>query len=106
MIDLPKIETNKIAFKLTSKAEKLVKKGHPWVFDQSITKQSSEGKSGDLAILFDNRKNKFMACGFYDPHSPIRIKILQANKPANIKKWAQKIKLSSKSMYLCKICMF
>ena len=84
MIDLPKIETNKIAFKLTSKAEKLVKKGHPWVFDQSITKQSSEGKSGDLAILFDNRKNKFMACGFYDPHSPIRIKILQANKPANI----------------------
>ena len=84
MIDLPKIETNKIAFKLTQKAEVLVKKGHPWVFDQSITKQSVDGKSGDLAILFDNRKNKFMACGFYAPSSPIRIKILQANKPANI----------------------
>lgn len=84
MIKLPYIETNKIAFKLNAKAEKLVKKGHPWVFDQSITKQSIEGKSGDLAILFDNRKNKFMACGFYDPSSPIRIKILQANKPANI----------------------
>jgi 23S rRNA (cytosine1962-C5)-methyltransferase len=84
MIELPKIETRKIAFKLTQKAEVLVKKGHPWVFDQSITKQSVEGKSGDLAILFDNRKNKFMACGFYDPSSPIRIKILQANKPANI----------------------
>lgn len=84
MIDLPEIETNKIAVKLTPKAEVLVKKGHPWVFDQSITKQNVEGKSGDLVVLFDNRKNKFMACGFYDPSSPIRIKILQANKPANI----------------------
>lgn len=84
MIKLPQIATNKIAFKLTQKAEVLVKKGHPWVFDKSIVKQSADGKSGDLAILFDNRKNKFMACGFYDPSSPIRIKILQANKPANI----------------------
>ena len=84
MIKLPQVATNKIAFKLTQKAEVLVKKGHPWVFDKSIIKQSAEGKSGDLAILFDNRKNKFMACGFYDPSSPIRIKILQANKPANI----------------------
>tara|TARA_B100000809_G_scaffold248886_1_gene279457 strand:+ start:903 stop:2138 length:1236 start_codon:yes stop_codon:yes gene_type:complete len=84
MIDLPQIETDKIAVKLTPKAEVLVKKGHPWVFDKSITKQSIDGKSGDLVIIFDNRKNKFTACGFYDPSSPIRIKILQANKPANI----------------------
>jgi 23S rRNA (cytosine1962-C5)-methyltransferase len=84
MIDLPVIETKKIVIKLNPKAEVLVKKGHPWIFDQSINKQSTEGSSGDLAILFDNRKNKFLAVGFYDPFSPIRIKILQANKPANI----------------------
>jgi len=84
MIQLPNIETDKIAVKLTPKAEVLVKKGHPWVFDKSITKQSIAGKSGDLVIIFDNRKNKFAACGFYDPSSPIRIKILQANKPATI----------------------
>ena len=84
MITLPKIETNKIAIKLNPKAEVLVKKGHPWIFDQSIKKQNAEGNSGDLAILFDNRKNKFLAVGFYDPFSPIRIKILQANKPINI----------------------
>ena len=84
MIELPQIETDKIAVKLTQKAEVLVKKGHPWVFDKSIVKQSIAGKSGDLVIIFDNRKNKFMACGFYDLSSPIRIKILQANKPANI----------------------
>ncbi|MBL4593247.1 MAG: class I SAM-dependent methyltransferase, partial [Flavobacteriales bacterium] len=84
MISLPEIETKKIAIKLTPKAEVLVKKGHPWIFDQSIAKQNTEGNSGDLAILFDNRRNKFLAVGFYDPFSPIRIKILQANKPANI----------------------
>ncbi|WP_298511326.1 class I SAM-dependent rRNA methyltransferase [uncultured Kordia sp.] len=84
MIKLPEISTNKIAIKLKPSAETLVKKGHPWVFDNSIVKQNKEGKSGDLAIIFDNRRNKFLACGFYDPNSPIRIKILQANKPANI----------------------
>ncbi|MEM6722322.1 MAG: class I SAM-dependent rRNA methyltransferase [Bacteroidota bacterium] len=84
MIKLPNIPTQKIAIKLKPSAETLVKKGHPWVFENSIGKQNKEGKSGDLAIIFDNRKNKFLACGFYDPNSPIRIKILQANKPATI----------------------
>lgn len=84
MIELPNIPTSKIAIKLKPSAETLVKKGHPWVFENSIIKQNKEGKTGDLAIIFDNRKNKFLACGFYDPNSPIRIKILQANKPANV----------------------
>ncbi|MEM6685969.1 MAG: class I SAM-dependent rRNA methyltransferase [Bacteroidota bacterium] len=84
MIELPNISTNKIAIKLKPAAETLVKKGHPWVFENSIIKQNKEGKTGDLAIIFDNRKNKFLACGFYDPNSPIRIKILQANQPATI----------------------
>lgn len=86
LIELPNIPTTKIAFKLKSGAETLVKKGHPWVFENSIVKQNKEGNSGDLAVIFDSKKNKFLAVGFYDPNSPIRIKILQANKPANISK--------------------
>lgn len=69
--------SNRIAIKLKPAAERMVKKGHPWVFEASIVKQSKEGQAGDLAIIFDNKKNKFLACGFYDPHSPIRIKLLQ-----------------------------
>jgi len=84
LITFPDIPTHKIAIKLKPSAETLVKKGHPWIFENSIVKQNKEGKSGDLAVIFDNRKNKFLACGFYDPNSPIRIKILQANKPATI----------------------
>jgi 23S rRNA (cytosine1962-C5)-methyltransferase len=84
MIDLPTIETGKIAVKLKPRAETLVRKGHPWVFDQSITRQNREGLPGDIAVIFDHRKDRFLACGFYDPESPIRIKILQANTPATI----------------------
>ena len=84
MIELPVIESKKIAIKLTPKAEVLVKKGHPWIFDKSIVKQNTEGNAGDLVVIFDNRKNQFLAIGLFDPYSPIRIKILQANKPANI----------------------
>lgn len=91
MIELPQIETQKIAIKLRPNAEVLVKKRHPWVFDESITKQNNEGKAGDLAIVFDNRKNKFLAAGLYDPNSPIRIKILQANQPFTFnKEWLTK----------------
>ncbi len=93
MITLPEIKTQKIAIKLKLNAEVLVKKGHPWVFDNSIAKQNKEGNSGDLAVVFDQRKNKFLACGFYDPNSPIRIKILQANtmKPIDKDWFVEKI---------------
>ncbi|MFK7949460.1 MAG: class I SAM-dependent rRNA methyltransferase [Saprospiraceae bacterium] len=74
----------RIAIKVKSSIEKIIRKGHPWLFENGITKVSKEGKAGDLAIIFDNKKNKFLAIGLYDPFSPIRVKILQANKSANI----------------------
>ena len=73
-----------ISIKLKPAAERMVKKGHPWVFDQSIVRQSAEGEAGDLAIIYDQRKNKFLACGLYDPYSPIRIRVLQVHQPATI----------------------
>ncbi len=81
---LPEISVNRLAIKLKPAAERMVKKGHPWVFTDGITKISGEGKSGDLAIIFDNKKNKFLACGFYDPESPIRIKLLVHHQSAKI----------------------
>ncbi len=74
----------RIAVKLKALAERQIKKGHPWVFDQSIKKISSDPQDGDIAIIFDQRKNQFLACGIYDAHSPIRIKILQVHTPAKI----------------------
>ncbi|MEL7427790.1 MAG: class I SAM-dependent rRNA methyltransferase, partial [Bacteroidota bacterium] len=57
----------RLAIRLKPAAERMVRKQHPWVFDASITKQNKEGKAGDLAIVFDQKKNKFLALGLYDP---------------------------------------
>lgn len=83
MILLPEIKTKRLAVKLTPNAEKLVKQGHPWVFEKSIKTIKKEGGTGDLAILFDNRLDKVYGLGLYDPQSPIRIKIL-TSEPATI----------------------
>ena len=81
---LPPLSNRNMAVKVKPAAERAIKQGHPWVFDNAIIKQSVAGQAGDLAIIYDKKKDKFLAIGLYDPDSPIRIKILQANAPAKI----------------------
>ncbi len=90
---VPHLSTKNIAISLKSAAERSIRNGHPWVFDGSILKMSKLPVSGDIAIIFDKKRNKFLAAGLYDTSSPICIKILQFQKPATInKEWfAQKI---------------
>jgi len=71
------LQPKRIAVKLKSAAERKLRKGHPWVFEGSITKESESPSSGDLAIIYDHRSNKLLAIGLYDCESPIRIKIVQ-----------------------------
>lgn len=84
--NLPTFEPKRLAIKLKPAGEKAVKQGHPWVFDESIRKQSRAGQAGDLAVIFDQRRNSFLAVGLWDPFSPIRIKVLQVHKSATINK--------------------
>lgn len=77
---------NKIAFKVKKASEKAILQGHPWVYESSIEKQNKEGEVGDIAIIFNQRKNQFMAIGLYDPDSVIRIKILHKGKGTSIDK--------------------
>lgn len=72
-----------IAIHLTPSAERAIRAGHPWLFDQGIRRQSHTGPAGTLAVLFD-RKRRFLAVGLYDPDSPIRVRVLQAGTPATI----------------------
>ena len=69
--------------RLTPVAETIVRKGHPWVFSDSIREQSRAGESGELAVVYD-RNDRFLAVGLYDPDSPIRLRILHAGKPQTI----------------------
>jgi 23S rRNA (cytosine1962-C5)-methyltransferase len=72
-----------IAVRVTDSAETMIRKRHPWIFDQSIIYQSHAGEAGDLAVIFDSQR-KFLALGLWDPDSLIRIRILQFFKPAEI----------------------
>lgn len=81
--NLPSPSSQRIALRITAPAERAMKQGHPWVFDQSIIEQSHEGAPGDLAVIFDD-KRRFLGIGLYDPTSPIRVRVLQKIKPATI----------------------
>lgn len=69
-----------------------VRRGHPWIYDESITSLSHDGAPGDLAVVFDEDR-AFAAIGLFDPASPIRIKVLHAGKPATIDRawWSGRI---------------
>lgn len=92
---LPHPSAQRIALRVTPAAERALRQGHPWVFDQAITEQNRPGASGDLAVIFDDKRH-FMAIGLYDPASPIRVRILQAGQPATINQdWFQARLLNS-----------
>src|SRR6185295_12648525 len=72
-----------LRLRLRPTAESIVRAGHPWVFADSIKEQNREGAAGELAVIFD-RNDKFLAAGFYDPDSPIRVRVLHVGKPIKI----------------------
>jgi 23S rRNA (cytosine1962-C5)-methyltransferase len=90
-MDLPPVEKDdegvpagrRIALRVTPAAERKMRQGHPWLFDQSITGQSHAGTAGDLGVVFDSDR-RFLAIGLYDPTSPIRLRVLQHRQPTPI----------------------
>ena len=87
--EIPSPADRRIAVHVTPEAERALRHGHPWLFDHAIRRQSHEGLAGDLAVVFD-RKRDFLAVGLYDPHSTIRVRVLHHGKPAKIDRdWFQ-----------------
>lgn len=76
-LDFPQYNPQTIAVKLKPSSEKiLLQSAHPWVYSDSIDSMNREGNAGDIAIIFRQKTNKVMGVGLYDPHSPIKIKML------------------------------
>jgi 23S rRNA (cytosine1962-C5)-methyltransferase len=74
-----KLQSKRLAVKLTTKGENYVQDGHPWVFSDSIVKINDNAKTGDLAIIFGKRANKMIGIGLYDAKSPIQIKMIYSD---------------------------
>jgi 23S rRNA (cytosine1962-C5)-methyltransferase len=73
----------RLRLRVSAAAEKQIRAGHPWVYSDSIREQNREGAIGELAVVFD-RADQFLAAGFFDPDSPIRLRVLHAGKPLKI----------------------
>lgn len=69
--------------RLLPRAESAVRRGHPWVFAESVKSHDRDGAPGDLAVVYD-RHDRFLAVGLWDPRSPIRLRVVHAGGPATI----------------------
>lgn len=67
--------SRRLAVRVRPTAERAIRFGHPWLFEDSITSISGEGSVGDIAVVFDGQK-RFLAAGLLDPESLIRIRLL------------------------------
>jgi 23S rRNA (cytosine1962-C5)-methyltransferase len=73
--------------RLKPAAESAVRRGHPWIFSESIIDQNRDGEAGELAVVYD-RQDRFLAVGLFDSDSPLRIRVLHVGKPAQVdEKW-------------------
>ncbi len=66
----------RIAVRLKNKGAQAVRKGHPWVFEDSVEKLSRDGAAGSVAVLYDGKSNSVLGAGLYDPRSQVRVKVL------------------------------
>lgn len=80
---IPQPAGRRLAFRVTPAAQRALRGGHPWLFDEAVTRQGAGGEPGDLAVIFDDYRG-FLAIGLYDPTSPIRVRVLQHGAPATI----------------------
>jgi 23S rRNA (cytosine1962-C5)-methyltransferase len=78
-----KVGKPRLRLRVTAAAERILRGGHPWLYGDSILDQNRTGKSGELAVVYD-RNDKFLAAGFFDPDSPIRLRVVHAGKPRTI----------------------
>lgn len=73
----------RLKLRLRPAAEGAVRSGHPWIYAESVREQNREGAVGELAVVYD-RRDRFLAAGFYDPDSPLRVRVLHTGAPRTI----------------------
>ena len=83
---VPAPKVRRLATKLTAQGERVLRSGHPWLFDRTVenVKGGDDAVVGDLAVIFDRKRDRFAGVGLYDPNSPIRIRVLHQGGPARI----------------------
>lgn len=73
----------RLKIRLTPAAEQAARSGHPWIFADRLKSINRPGECGELAVIYD-RNDRFFGAGLYDPHSPIRLRMLHVGSPLTI----------------------
>ena len=79
----PASSPSRLRLRVSKAAELHVREGHPWVYESSVREQNREGEAGELAVIYD-RRDRFLAIGLYDPHSPLRLRVLHTGMPTQL----------------------
>ena len=74
----------RLAVRLTNQGERILRSGHPWLFDGAVERVKGTGRAGDLAVVFDRKRDRFLGVGLYDPDSPIRVRVLHQGSPVTV----------------------
>lgn len=83
LTDLPVASDKRVAVHVTNDALRQVRGGHPWIWNGSVVRASHDGRPGDLAVVFDDKRN-FAAIGLWDPTAPISVRVLHHGPPQTI----------------------
>lgn len=67
-----------VCAKISEKAEKSVRKGHPWVFEDEVVSYDGVYENGSLVRVCSSR-GKFLGTGFVNDNSKIRIRLISEN---------------------------
>ncbi len=78
---------------ITSKGEKWVDGGHPWIYDAEVIGVSGEYENGDLVDAV-TEKGKYLGTGFISTESKIRIRLVSrnANDKFDREFWKRRVK--------------
>jgi len=81
--------------RLKRKAEKSIRRFHPWVFSGAVDRVEGEPEPGDVVRVADS-DGRFLAWGHYHPRSGIRIRLLDWREEAVIDEgwWRRRLRES------------
>ncbi|EYB67468.1 hypothetical protein DEIPH_ctg040orf0032 [Deinococcus phoenicis] len=85
----------RLRLRVSAPAEAHLRAGHPWLYESSVREQNRAGEAGELAVVYD-RRDRFLALGLYDPHSPLRLRVLHVGTPVTVNEawWAHRLDLA------------
>ena len=80
-------------FKISEKAEKSLRAGHPWVFAEEVRAVEGEYENGAL-VQVRSMKGRFLGTGFVCEQSKIRVRVISTNANDRFDEafWARRIK--------------